>query len=208
MSSHRLWVLGAPDSEMSQIRQILRETGERFAFAQSGSHRVYQSNAYQADSITGDTLCAGDTVILVECAFASPLPAFSTVVIDHHQPGSPGYGLPARQFLPASSIGQVLAMLARIGETREACPLSQLDWPHYQGDVPRLGRGDFYYHTETYGWQHAPPDEPARWWLGTWPWRSPCSAGITRTSIPVEIVIAAAADHCPDIRLATVMPDL
>lgn len=35
--------------------------------------------------------------------------------IDHHAPGDPGYGRPPADFLPASSIGQVVSELARLG---------------------------------------------------------------------------------------------
>lgn len=34
-------------------------------------------------------------------------------VVDHHRPGDPGYGRPSAEFMTASSIGQVLAILGR-----------------------------------------------------------------------------------------------
>jgi len=65
-----------------------------------------------------------DTVYLVECApdFDRALDdqdGLDQVVrirrIDHHRPGDVGFGRPPADFLPASSIGQVISELARLG---------------------------------------------------------------------------------------------
>src|SRR5690606_25622302 len=47
------------------------------------------------------------------CGDMHPFPR--VVVIDHHRPGDPGYGRPPEEFLAASSIGQVITELARLG---------------------------------------------------------------------------------------------
>ena len=39
--------------------------------------------------------------------------AAEVVAVDHHRPGDPGYGRPPAEFLAASSLGQVLALLGR-----------------------------------------------------------------------------------------------
>lgn len=41
--------------------------------------------------------------------------AATVTAIDHHQPGDPGYGKEPRQFLPASSIGQLITLLIKLG---------------------------------------------------------------------------------------------
>src|SRR5690606_38859652 len=54
---------------------------------------------------------AGSTVYAVECI--DMLPNNWWVRIDHHRPGDPGYGRPPAEFMAASSLGQVIAELAR-----------------------------------------------------------------------------------------------
>src|SRR5690606_38968626 len=84
--------------------------------------RVHAGNAY-ADRCTwyspeqpdptapGDVAGEDYTLYCVECAPT----ARDRVQIDHHRPGDPGYGRPPAEFLPASSLGQVIAELARLG---------------------------------------------------------------------------------------------
>lgn len=98
------WILGAPDPEMEAIEAMLREQGKTVAYATYWGKRVTARNAYQADGpVSSGHVC------LVEC----DIPALQTDVrrIDHHREGDPGYDLGPDQFLPASSIGQVLAAI-------------------------------------------------------------------------------------------------
>lgn len=106
------WILGAPDPEMTHIESLLREAGERVAYATLNGQRVRPSDAYQAD---GPVVSSGH-VYLVECDIpALHQTGVSITRIDHHREGDPGYGLGPDQFLPASSIGQVIALLCRAG---------------------------------------------------------------------------------------------
>ena len=69
------------------------------------------------DTMSGATsawLLAGADAVVVECRLAPMLdhdPARLRVV-DHHAPGDPGYGRPPAEFLPASSLGQVVSIVA------------------------------------------------------------------------------------------------
>jgi hypothetical protein len=119
----RVWILGADDPEMVAIRALLSEQGETFTDASIDGVRVHAGNAYAAPLPPSaiDCAMASGTVYLVECVALPMAGADSDAVrarcvrIDHHNPGDPGHGRPPAEFLPASSIGQVIAELARLG---------------------------------------------------------------------------------------------
>jgi hypothetical protein len=91
------------------------------------------------------------------------------VIIDHHNPGDPGYGRSPAEFLPASSIGQVIAIL---GDDRIAINRHTLSAESPQ-DLYLVPAGAL-----------ADDSDPA-WCLGT-------------GFVPTDIVLTAAADHCLD----------
>lgn len=104
----RLWMLGAADPEMQAIEGLLRAAGENVAYAVgSDGKRVHPGNAYQCVAVEGTHW--------VECS-PEKGPPEGSVVIDHHRPGDPGYGRPPEEFLAASSLGQVVVELARLGQ--------------------------------------------------------------------------------------------
>lgn len=109
-----VWVLGAPDPEMGVIETLLLTAGERVAYALHGGRRVHAGVAYRGEAVQFVTDCGPvgepEAWMLVECAVPVP-DAARMSRIDHHRPGDPGYGRPAREFLAASSLGQVLAVL-------------------------------------------------------------------------------------------------
>ena len=110
-----LWVLGAPDPEMAAIETVLRECNQRVAYATLAGERVRPDTAYKAD---GTTLPLDKYhVVFVECCGQTlgRIARHGAHRIDHHRPGDPGYGKPPAEFLAASSIGQVLVLLAKIG---------------------------------------------------------------------------------------------
>src|SRR5690606_2809265 len=108
--NNRVWVLGAPDPEMKAIEALLRECGERVEYALSDrGERVTPATAYRCPPLK---VPAGSTVYAVECFDVLP---DGWVRIDHHRPGDPGYGCPPAEFMSASSIGQVISELARLG---------------------------------------------------------------------------------------------
>ena len=177
--SKRTWVLGASDPEMAEIEKLVRECGESVVYATIDGARVHPGNAYRADwpEVDGD-------LILVECGFAPPddgeLSNLGTITrIDHHRMGDPGFARHPQEFLPASSLGQVLEFLARNGLVPGPCG-TLVDhgefWPtpffsYDAGEWQRAGGA----------WQ-----QDVAWSGGSW----------YRRIIPEELVLTAAADHC------------
>ena len=164
--THRLWVLGAPDPEMEAIEQLLRECGEQVAYAQHQGHRVDAGSAYRCDPVP-------DGTHWVECESPGQVRG---VVIDHHRPGDPGYGRPPAEFLPASSVGQVIAALA-------ATPYSE--------------RGPMGHWVSA--WLRASPGRGGRLTFSPPEWRVSVRGQVNYASwvtIPPALVFAAAADHC------------
>src|SRR5690606_18284778 len=106
--------------------------------------------------------------------------------IDHHRPGDPGYGKPPIKFFSASSIGQVIAELARNGIVPKS-------WR-------RMSAGYAAPLTPQYTEDGTPVD-----YVGV-PWVRPAAGGgyawdividaRTFARAPQEIAYAAAADHC------------
>jgi hypothetical protein len=149
---------------MEAIERLLTEHGETVVYATRGGDRVHPATAYHADPPAGD-----GEVTAVECGWDGTQPS---AVVDHHRPGDPGYGRVPGEFLGASSIGQVLAKLARRGKG----PAERIPWM-VQGVAGTLLP------------PYAPPgaDDPD-WWVYT--------AEYEIGRVPTDIVLAAAADHC------------
>jgi hypothetical protein len=123
MEKNMLVVLGASDPEMALIEELCRDYSIPYAYCVGAdSRRVHPGNAYQACGLQwpgqADGPGWGDVTHLVEC---SPSGEHrdgmrpDVVVIDHHRPGDPGYGRGPEEFLAASSVGQFIAELARLG---------------------------------------------------------------------------------------------
>jgi len=179
--ANRVWVLGAQDPEMMLIENLLWVCGESVIYATDESgQRVHPGSAYrcQIPEIPKDS-----TVYAVECIDKLP-PGW--VRIDHHRPGDPGYGKPPIEFFSASSIGQVIAVLARNG-------IIPKSWR-------RMSAGYAAPLTPQYTEDGTPVD-----YVGV-PWIRPAAGGRyawdividdqTFARVPQEIVLAAAADHC------------
>ena len=164
----RIWVLGAPDPEMQLIEDLLAEAGESVAHALDAGQRVHPGTAYRATALS-QPVPDGTTVYAVECG-GPAIPA-GAVVIDHHRPGDPGYGRPPEEFLPASSLGQVIAELAR---------LNRLPWTKAVGNPGSLPGEIRWTDHGGSGWAVFGTDAKG-------PWRS---------MIPDAAIWTAAADHC------------
>lgn len=112
--SARIWILGAPGPEMAAIETLLLECGETVAYAlDARGERVHPGNAYAPECTWHDSAPEADwwdSIYTVECEPTTR----DRIVIDHHRPGDRGYGRPPSEFLAASSIGQVVAELARL----------------------------------------------------------------------------------------------
>lgn len=112
--ANRIWILGAQDPEMQAIESLLRDCGERVAYAvRADGGRVTPREAYSAVGfmVDGELHTRGGDIVTVECGgdFGETL-----LDIDHHHPGDPGYGQPPAAFMGASSLGQVVSDLARL----------------------------------------------------------------------------------------------
>lgn len=129
-----LFVLGASDPEMAEIETVVKTLGHAVAYASISGARVHPGIAYRAtDDITVPKDCAA--VVRVECGgdaivhhpvinegetdcvgLALNSPAHK--VVDHHNPGDPGFGRDPAEFFEASSLGQVINLLQIRGTAR------------------------------------------------------------------------------------------
>lgn len=206
MNAERIWVLGASDPEMEQIERLLSEAGQDFTYATVDGQRVHPGNAYQAELPAAAT---GTTVYLVECDGLQRPNGAEVVVIDHHRPGDPGYGRPPEDFLPASSIGQVIAELARLAFER-GDSVSQYfpGWPmvdcgSHEGEYSgRLPDGTELDHDQIFalGLDGVSPGQlvyarELGWLLGIYSGGHECGGCWSYVIVPNEVVLAAAADH-------------
>ena len=103
---HYIFLLGADDPEMKAMAQLLIVFGAPFLYSSVEGGRTTPGNSYRADPID---VPDAQQLVVVECAFED-MPG-STIVIDHHRPGDPGFALGPDQFWEASSIGQLHALL-------------------------------------------------------------------------------------------------
>lgn len=205
MSRKRLWILGAPDPEMEAIEALLREQGEEVAYATSAGKRVHPGNAYKSD-FSEWSLMDYSEVTIVECdGDRTPLGSRPVTVIDHHRPGDPGYGRPSAEFLPASSIGQVIALLCRAGILRHT-DVSDCNYVTNAAFVRTQVR-------TKYDWAPGPWEYQ---WTDAHVVGASAPAGthdgirdgfndtrrtmvslMFRYRVPETVIMAAAADHCP-----------
>lgn len=193
MTTDRIWVLGAPDPEMEIIERLLRECGERVEYAmvtRNGERRrVMPSEAYAPDVEIGSGLRGlNSTAYMVECApyvLAGPSIDWTgvAITIDHHRPGDPGYGRPPAEFMAASSIGQVVAELARLDL-----------WP-----PPGDGCGRDWTPTNCrpmwFGESYEDPHGDGGWWI-VGEDSGGCCHRLPYAFVPYDLVLCAAADHC------------
>jgi hypothetical protein len=108
----RLWVLGAADPEMNAIHGLLTITNETFTYAMKFGKRVNSFNAYKADQINA----IAKQYIFVECSAKLPDTIYTTLKIDHHHEGDPGYAMHPSNYMLGSSLGQVLLTLGLSGK--------------------------------------------------------------------------------------------
>lgn len=189
MTTQRIWILGAPDPEMETIEALLRECGERVAYViDSTAQRVRAGDAYRAR--LSEPLSAA-VIYEVECMIADHAALLSEcrVTVDHHNPGDPGFGRTPAEFLAASSIGQVIAELARLRRLP--------DWPTVHAYFGSVRPGHIWHvaSAQPYAVVIASKDTG----LST---SSDDERGLrgsqvaTARLIPHDLVLCAAADHC------------
>ena len=194
-------VLGASDPEMCIIENLARQAGLTVEYAtvvRGGvRRRVAPSEAYAPDVSIGDGRRGEAThAICVECRpavlFGSSQEGMDWAgmvdLIDHHNPGDPGYGLPPEKFFPGSSIGQFISILARL-------ELIPADWARGGGEcAPEWAPTGSLFCIKDFGPKVTPGGAEWRVTLGAWTeWDLDVA---TWAVVPEELVLAAAADHC------------
>lgn len=226
MSKTIIIACGNPDAEMAAVERLGGDAGCVVVHAYHNGRRVHAGNAYSADAIflpdgTPYTIPDGATVLRVECdgpAFAD-IPAERIIVCDHHRPGDPGYGRPPEEFLAASSVGQVVAELARVGwRFQSPTPTGGVTgWTTCSGPIGALGELR-YESSAADPFGDLRPRRASRWhvlrdastskFVQTGETLSPDERRMeatgyvhtvsrtTAAAIPADIVLVAAADHC------------
>ena len=175
---NRIFVLGASDPEMNAIEILLGQAGQDFVHASVNGRRVSPRDAYAEPTMimagsVDPAMVIPSVVVTVECDVQLPEEwrGADVVVVDHHRPGDPGYGLGPDHFVEASSVGQVISLLAQ-----EGVPL-----PFRHAPVPKSeGAGSIH---RAHG----------HWWVETIP---ALSGVVYGEQIPTALVMTAAADHC------------
>ena len=210
-----IWILGAPDAEMTAIENLLREcgqsslyglapkmrrdpeTGRLVVVCDDGGNPVYQRVAPgQAAAAAGEVYLTGDfvprplaglEVVAIEVAGPWGPPA-----IDHHDE-HPLASAPPREFMSASSLGQVISQLAQMGALPDHWLMEEvIDVRERRGTLAEAGRGWFV-------------------WLGL-TGETQDGGGLGEffvgqlTYIPRPLVFEAAADHCPAAAVAGQCP--
>jgi hypothetical protein len=108
--SRMFFILGAQDPEMNKIEEVLKEENLKFGYALNNKgERVKPFEANRAVGVS-ETLTVTDVPYMVECRVTG---LDYAMVVDHHNPGDPGYGLPPSLYLEGSSLGQVFKLLGR-----------------------------------------------------------------------------------------------
>jgi len=193
MKKNMLVVFGPADPEQVAAEPLVVAAGGAVAYActldaDGRCVRVHPGNAYEATGyfLASDPLAYHgwpaweDVTHLFECApgDTSEYLAPDVIRLDHHRPGDAGYGRPPAEFLEASSIGQLVSYLAANGLWRGE-PLSSsshapgsMNWDGSWWAVSAVGE------LRHFGGDPCPLARP------TW------------GTIPADIVMVAAADHC------------
>lgn len=165
-SNPLFFLLGAPDSEMAAIEALLYQHKLDFGYALSNGQRCHPGNAAKADNAIPE----GHRLVVVECRHVR---RNADIIIDHHAEGDPGFGRPPEEFMAASSLGQVITLLA--GEGLSMWKRSDRDYTPSEACVRHIGLDCWIVSSGSV--------DPA---TGR-PWFS---------VIPSKYVLTAAADHC------------
>jgi hypothetical protein len=207
------------------IERILHEAGERFVYMETyspkegGWVRVCAANAYGPCTFACGVVPHPKTVYFVECGcdVEGSISPSTYVTIDHHRLGDGGYELPPSKFLSASSLGQVIAELARLGCLPKAggappglTHLPDLEKPQndHSFDIPRdldaiaLDAPGFL-ENPTWHREALQPGKGGEWLLKGYrgEWKIAEAAldlpnQVRGVCIPADVVLIAAADHC------------
>lgn len=136
----KIIIFGASDIEAERARKIAKEVGLTTATATCNGEKVNPGTAYKADGYIIDDNNGDDieSSIVFECSrnASGKLPVLA--ICDHHNPGDPGFNLGPKEYLKASSLGQLLSLL-EIEATQEDKVIAAADHcltAAYQGECP------------------------------------------------------------------------
>lgn len=104
-----VFALGSHDPEMRQIRRMLSKAGYCYVLANRFGRRCISGNAYKADSLSKSVM-QDQQIVWVECRSSVYCPE-RDLIVDHHNPGDPGYSSPPSEYWEGSSIGQVAMLI-------------------------------------------------------------------------------------------------
>lgn len=107
IQSNYFFLLGASDPEMNRIAELMKLLGIDHANAMGDGRPVHAGNAYRAQ-MPATPWQNHHTLVFVECDIPGITP---DIRIDHHNPGDPGYALPAQEYFRASSLGQFFTLM-------------------------------------------------------------------------------------------------
>lgn len=215
------FILGAPDIEMSIIEELLRQLKIPYAYAVSWAGKE-RSRIRPGQIPHGWSACIpeGAHVVTVEVprGLHAPLPPAkegwypsgteTAIVVDHHDDHPLARAQPEGA-IPASSLGQVISLLAR-----EGVDLSPLGWEEESALGAQLDAGELRNTLESGDFQEpiddllvdegemgeepSPPEEWGYWAVAIGP------ESVLR--IPDDLAAIAAADHCLAAAFAGVVP--
>lgn len=171
-----LWILGAPDAEMTAIESLLRDCGQSFTYALAPDRQGALTRVAPGQVATNVACTQEADAVLVAIEVAGP---WGLATIDHHDDAERASWGPDR-FLQASSLGQVVERLAQMGA------------------LPTSWGGDFLESIDA-------RDEADGTFIDSPGGIAVVSAGCFRI-VPQALVFEAAADHCPAAAVAGLCP--
>ncbi len=145
-----LVIFGAPDFEEQKAREICRSLNVDTATATFNNEPCHAGNAYKANGFILDEwsmLPEEPVIILFECGASAATNLPVGYRCDHHNPGDPGFGIPAELFWQGSSLGQ-LCNLFTVQATPELLLIAASDHcpaDAYQGRCPGIDVEEFKY---------------------------------------------------------------
>ena len=173
------FVLGTRDHEMQMIQRLLNQCNQSWHTATAGHMPVHGGTMYTIDPVMAPE---GHQLVLVECGWlGQPKDA---LIIDHHRPGDPGYGKLPDDFLEASSVGQIVNLLARAGLVHHHLP-----WPAIRASTSGAVAGLFNLRYTTVLGSH----KAMYWDVAV---QKGLPGRVEWYEVPYEVVYTAAADHC------------
>lgn len=194
--SSLFFILGAPDAEMSAIEELLRQLQIPYALAASGPGQRIGSGQIPSGYLAGE----GPYWMNAEGAFFVKLPEMplvsvevpggvpDAIVVDHHDDHPLASARP-EEAIPASSLGQVIRLLASKG-----VGLSPLGWEQVEAIGADQEPGEWIFDGDAdSGFGFGDEEDPEEVGYGEWLIFVEPELALR---VPDEIVAICAADHC------------